>query len=247
MGDVTELEIGRVVRAIRHKLGLRQVDVARRSGVPRGDISDIENDRLWRVSVPKVARVLAAMDARLDLRVRWRGAAMDRLLDEGHARLAGAVTRLLIALGWVVEVEVSFSRNGDRGSIDILAWHAATQTLLVIEIKTELASIEGLLRPLDLKVRHAAAVARERFGLDARSVGRLVVMPETSQSRRAVASHAAVLGAALPQRGVEIRRWLRQPVGTLSGLWLLSSAALVGTKQNPSARQRVRRPRREAA
>lgn len=36
--------------------------------------------------------------------------------------------------------EVSFSIYGQRGVIDILAWHAATRSLLVIELKTEMCT-----------------------------------------------------------------------------------------------------------
>lgn len=182
------------------------------------------------------------MDARLDLRVIWHGAALDRLLDEGHAQLTGVVVRRLRALGWQVEIEVTYARYGERGSIDVLAWHAASKVLLVGEVKTEIGSVEGLLRPLDAKARLAAAIARERFGWQPSSVGRLVVLPESTQARRAIARHTAVLYTALPQRGLEVRHWLAAPVGTLAGLWILSSAELVGTRPNPSAIRRVRRP-----
>ena len=212
----------------------------------RNDISDIENGRLWRVTVWTVGRALNAMDARLDLRVLWRGAGLDRLLDDGHAQLVGEVARRLRMLGWRVEIEVTYASYGERGSIDILAWHPAARVLLVVEVKTELGSIEGLLRPLDVKARLAAGVARERFGWVPASVGRLVVLPESTQVRRAVARHGAVLDVALPERGLQVRRWLAAPAATLAGLWILSSAALVGTKPNPSAVRRVRVPNRAA-
>ena len=57
----------------------------------------------------------AALGATTDLALRWQGEGMDRLLDEGHARLVDAVVRRLVALGWDVAVEVSFSRYGERG------------------------------------------------------------------------------------------------------------------------------------
>ena len=61
----------------------------------------------------------------------FRGAELDRLLDEGHAALLGAVARRLEALGWEVRPEVSFAVFGERGSIDLVAWHATSGTLLV--------------------------------------------------------------------------------------------------------------------
>jgi len=155
-------------------------------------------------------------------------------------RLSELIVRLLRRLGWTVQLEVSFSHFGERGSIDILAWHAATRSLLVIEIKTELASVEGLLRPLDVKVRLAATVAAERFGWRAASVSRLVVLPEDSAARRAVARHERVFASALPARSREVRRWLAQPDAALAGLWFLSGAPSMSTTRNPSAVQRVR-------
>ena len=78
---------------------------------------------------------------------------------------------------------MTFARVGERGSIDLLAWHASSRALLVIEIKTELVSLEGLLRPLDVKVRLAAEIAA-KFGWRPLSISRLVVLPENSTARR---------------------------------------------------------------
>jgi Holliday junction resolvase-like predicted endonuclease len=69
---------------------------------------------------------------------------------------------------------------GERGSIDLLAWHEATRTLLVVEVKTEVASIEATLRKHDEKVRLARRVAADRFGWQATVTSRLLVLPRTS-------------------------------------------------------------------
>jgi hypothetical protein len=135
-----------------------------------------------------------------------------------------------------------------RGSIDILGWKPAERALLVVEIKSEMGSMDGLLRPLDVKVRLAAKVATERFGWTAaRVVGRLVVLPENSTARRTAARQASVLAAALPNRSRVVRHWLARPVGPLAGLWFLSSAQTVSITRNPSAIRRVRKPRSGAA
>lgn len=210
------------------------------SGVSRQKVSRVERGDLAKLTWADIEKCFEALGARVDLRVTWRGAALDRLLDEGHARLSEMVVRLLRRLGWAVQLEVSFSHFGERGSIDILAWHAATRSLLVIEIKTELASVEGLLRPLDVKVRLAATVAAERFGWRAVSVSRLVVLPEDSAARRALARHERVFANALPARSREVRRWLAQPDAAIAGLWFLSDASSVSTTRNLSAVQRVR-------
>jgi transcriptional regulator with XRE-family HTH domain len=237
---VNERQVGRVHRALRKRLGLTQAELSRRAGVQRNKISELERFDVSRVTLRELDRCFVAMDATVKLWAEWNGAAIDRLLDEGHANLVGSVAGLLSAMGWQVQFEVTFARFGDRGSIDVLAWHAASRTLLVIEVKTELASIEGLLRPFDVKVRLARVIAFERFGWQPLSVGGLVVLPEDRTVRRRVARHSAVLDNALPTRNREIRRWLANPAGAVAGLMFLTSSQLVGSKRNPSAVQRVR-------
>jgi hypothetical protein len=183
-------------------------------------------------------RTVLALGARLDISIIG-GPGFDRLLDEGHARLAALVASHLRRFGWAVEFEVTFSRMGERGSIDLLAWHAATRSLLVVEIKTELVSVEGLLRPLDVKVRLAGEVAA-RFGWRPLTVSRLVALPENSTARRTVNRHRDTLASALPTRSHEVRAWLASPTGTLRGMWFLSTASSAGITANPSSIQRLR-------
>jgi hypothetical protein len=190
---------------------------------------------------PMIDAMLGALGARLEIEMRWQGAAVSRVVDEGHASLVGSVVRWLDLWHWQSRLEVSFALYGERGSIDILAWHSATRTLLIIEIKTELGSVEGLLRPLDAKVRLAPSVAAERFGWKAERVGCVVVFPESGAVRRQLARHATVFDAAFGARSREVRRWLRKPAGELRGRWFLSDSHQPRTTPNPSAVQRVRR------
>ena len=170
ISPVNERQLGRVHRALRKRLGLTQRELAKRAAVPRNKISDLECFRLANLSLPEIDRCFTAMDASLRFFAEWHGAALDRLLDEGHAALVGAISGVLRELGWQVEFEVTFAKFGDRGSIDVLAWHAHSRTLLVIEVKTELGSLEGTLRSFDVKVRLAPVVAAERFGWQAQMV-----------------------------------------------------------------------------
>ena len=71
---------------------------------------------------------------------------------------------LLGAAGWMVRPEVSYSEWGERGSIDLLGWHASTRSLLIVEVKSELASVEETLRKHDEKVRLGSVVASRRLG-----------------------------------------------------------------------------------
>lgn len=133
--------------------------------------------------VRRVAAIARALDADLVISLRWRDGELDRLLDEGHAAVLGRVAAHLQASGWITESEVTYSVYDERGSIDLLAWHAPTRTLLVIEIKTELTSVEATLRKHDEKARLGARIATERFGWRAASTARLLVLPNLSSAR----------------------------------------------------------------
>lgn len=225
-------------------MAFRQIDVAIRAGVSQSTVSRLESGQIGRVAVDDIRAVLGVLDARLGLTMQWRGAAIDRVNDEGHALLSGIVVATLVMLAWEVHTEVSYSHFGDRGWIDILAWHPASQTLLVIEIKTEIGSMEDLGRRIDTKVRLAGQIAAERFGWKAAAVSRLVVLPEDRSVRRIVQRHSRLLGASFPQRNHAVRAWLREPVGHLSGLWFVTDMHRVGLARNPSAVQRISATRR---
>lgn len=190
----------------------------------------------------EIDRCFEALDARLDLTVRYHGAAIERLLDEGHAGLVAAFLRLLHQLGWETRVEVTFNDYGERGSIDIVAWHRVRRALLVVEVKSEVGSVEGTLRPFDIKCRLAPKVVRHQFGWEPSTVGRLLLLPEDRTARRTVERHRAVFDQKLPSRSRDLRRWLRDPEGIAAGIWFLTIGDRADTKRNPSAIRRVRKP-----
>jgi len=211
------LRIGRSLRAIRVRLGLRQADVALRADVSRSFISNLERGRSRSTDVGRIEAVCLALSADLDVRVRWRGEGLDRLLDEAHATIVDRLVELLKPNGWQTWLEVTFNDYGDRGSIDVFGWHEGSRSLLIAEVKSVVADAQGTLAPLDRKVRVAPRVARER-GLDPRSFSRLLVVGDTSTNRRRIARFEALFGAALPDRGWAVRRWLAKPVGPISGI-----------------------------
>jgi transcriptional regulator with XRE-family HTH domain len=213
-----DVRVGRLLRALRRRRGLRQLDVAVAAGLAQSTISLIERGHLDRLAIGTLRTVFAVVDARFYGGVAWRGGAVDRLLDERHSLLVGAVAKLLRAQGWLVELEVSFAVYGERGSIDLLAFHPATRTLLVVEVKTELTSVEETLRRHDAKVRLAAQIARERFGWREADTSRLLVVLDGSTARRRVLRHDASMTVAYPTRSREVRRWIPRPSGSLRGL-----------------------------
>ncbi|MHB8399990.1 MAG: helix-turn-helix domain-containing protein, partial [Candidatus Limnocylindrales bacterium] len=117
---------GAAIRALRRRRRWRQVDLAAAAGTSQSVISQLEAGRLDGTRVSTVRSVAAALDATIAMELRWRGAATDRLLDERHAKLNGSLAAMLARHDWLVEPEVSYSRFGERGSIDLLAWHVST-------------------------------------------------------------------------------------------------------------------------
>ena len=207
-----DVRIGRILRTLRQRKRWRQQDVADAAGVSQSEISLIERGHLATVSIRVLRVVFAAVDARFEGIVTWRGGLIDRLLDDGHARLVGAFATELARLGWEVHLEVSFSEYGERGSVDILALRRAEGIALIVEIKSTVMAADDTIRRLDVKARLAPKVVFDRFGFRPALAGRLLVIEEAATGRRRVAAHAGAFQAAFPDRGRAVRAWLRRPV-----------------------------------
>ncbi len=235
--------LGRTIRALRIRQGLRQEDLGHAAGVSQDLVSLIERGQLEGVRLQVIDSMVQNLGGDLRVTLRWRGGDIDRLLDEGHAALMGRAAATLEKAGWSVLPEVTFSNYADRGSIDVLAWHPATFTVLVVEVKTELTSIEETLRTHDMKARVALKVALERSGWRGRAVARLLVLPDTTTARRRVARHGALLARAYPRTGIAARGWLQSPADATGLLLFLPFTNTVRGTCGPVARRRVRAPR----
>jgi transcriptional regulator with XRE-family HTH domain len=227
-----DVRIGRILRLLRRRKRWRQRDLADVAGVSQSTVSLIERGHLTTLSIRVLRGVFASVDARFEGSVSWRGGLADRLLDERHARLVGAMAAELAALGWQVHVEVSFSEYGERGSIDILALRRDAGIALVVEIKSALMAIDDTIRRLDVKARLAPRIVFDRFGWRPASVGRLLVIEDGATARRHVASHELTLSVAFPDRGRTVRAWLKRPTGSLRGLRFFSSTNRGGPRRN---------------
>ncbi len=189
-------------------------------------MSRVERGHIASLSVEKVAAVCEAIDVRLDFVPRWRGGDLDRVLNSRHASLHEATARWFAQqrAEWTLVPEVTFALYGERGVIDILAWHAGSHSLLVIELKSEIVDVNELIGTLDRKRRLAPRIARER-GWNAAASSAWVVIAPSRTKRRRVAEHAAVLRNALPHDGRSIRAWLGDPIGSRAALSLESFGA----------------------
>ena len=216
------VRLGRVVRALRQRRGWRQSDLAGRVGVSQSLIARVERGGAHRLTVERLEAIALELGARLLVRVDWNGEAADRLLDAGHAALVEHVIDILRRSGWEPVPEVTFAVGTERGSIDILAWHASSATLLVVEVKSVVPDMQGMLAPFDRKVRLADGIARAR-GWRPGHIATLLVIAESRTSRRRIEAHAATLDSRFPHRAREIRRFIADPtIGPIGGIWFLS-------------------------
>ena len=222
---MNRVAIGRAIRALRQRKRWRQRDLAARTGIGQAAVSGAERGEIGAVSIATLERIVGAVGAELVVYVRWRGGDLDRLLDAAHADMVERVAILLRDLGWDVHPEVSFSEWGERGSIDILAWHPGARMILVVEVKSEITGIEETLRRHDIKVRLAPRVAFDRLGVRATAVSRLLVVPRIRAARSRLATHAATFDATYPTRGRAVTRWLAKPDGTMAGVLTIPQGA----------------------
>jgi transcriptional regulator with XRE-family HTH domain len=242
---VTDDRAGRLIAAVRTHLGLRQIDLARAAGVDQKVVSLLERGELARVSVERFRRVCAALKIEPVVELRWRGGLGDRLIDRRHARIVEAVIAELCRLGWECLAEYTFNVYGERGSVDVLAWHPAHRALLIVEVKTVVTDMQAMLGSLSKKVRLVPAeVARER-GWDRLVLGHVVVLSETHANRSTVATHRATFDASFPRRTTKVRAWLRSPGTDTAGLWFL--ALRRESPADSDRRTRVSAPHAQAA
>jgi len=219
---MTDDRAGRLIKAVRVHLGLRQVDLAEAADVDQKVVTLLERGELRRVSVERFRRVCAALKIEPVLELRWRGGLADRLVDRGHARIVEAVIAELRRLGWECLPEYTFNVYGERGSVDILAWHPVHRALLLVEIKTRITDMQAMLGSLSKKLRLVPAeIARERRW-ERVALGHVVVLLDTRANRSAVAGHRATFEAAFPSHTAQVRAWLRAPQSNLAGLWFLA-------------------------
>lgn len=240
---MSEAHVGRIARAVRRRLRLRQRDVGFKAGVDRSTISLIERGEGERLTVATLRRCLDAIGVRLDMRASWHGPELDRLLDEDHAQLQSLWAERFGRWGWQVWVEVSYSRFGERGRVDLLVWHPVLRILLVVEVKTALADAQDALGTLDAKARLGPFLASQLRLPGPRSVLPVFVLMEGMTTRRRV-DRLAPLFARYSLRGRHAISWLRYPARTPAPPGILIFSAANQHSRRGSGWRRTRLPNR---
>lgn len=205
------------MRRLRIRRRWRQEDLGARAGLSRDAVSRAECGELDGLTVRSLSRLVDALGATLQIEIRWQGADLDHLIDRAHAHVQEAAARRLASRGWVVQAEVSFNHYGDRGSCDLLAWHARTRTLLVVEAKGRLGNLQDVLQRLDVKARLGRQLATQLGWPEPAAVVRALVVAEARTARRIVAQHGALF-RLYDVRGRVAGAWLRAPTLPAGGL-----------------------------
>ena len=202
--------IERAVRFLRLRRGWSQGTLAERSGGSRELISRAERGALAGMTLGSIDRITAALGASVHIQVRWQGEQLDRLIDAAHAGIQNEVAESLTTMGWVVRVETSFNHFGDRGRVDVAAYHQRLRALLIIEVKSALGDLQETVGRLDVKVRLGSQIARELGWSRVASVTPALVIGDSRAARRTVTEHVGLF-ARYELRGRAATAWLRQP------------------------------------
>jgi len=173
-------------------------------------VSRIERGALGGVPVGVIERLADALDASVEVTVRWQGEQLDRLIDAGHAGLEEHTAALLASNGWLVRSEVSFNHYGDRGRVDVLAFHPSARTLIVVEVKTAIGDLQEMLGRIDIKARLGMTLAQAAGWDLPQAVVPAIVIADRRAARRTVSEHQALF-TRYALRGRAALAWIRHP------------------------------------
>ena len=202
--------VARAVRDLRRRRGWRQTDLGDRAGASRHIVSRIERGLIRHVPLGRIDAIADALGASLDVTIRWQGERLDRLLDRVHAATQERAAEALRLKGWLTAAEVSFNHYGDRGRVDLLAYHPPVACVLVGEVKSAIGDIQETLGRLDVKVRLARNLAASAGWPEVRAVVPALIVTESRTARRVIGAHP-VLFARFSTRGRAAQTWLRHP------------------------------------
>lgn len=210
IGPMLRTNLPRALRALRRRRGWRQIDLAGRTGISRQVISRMERGQLSGIGTRTLVRVAEGLDATLELTVRWQGEGLNRLTDATHAQVVEAAAAMLRGSGWLARTEVSFNHYGDRGRVDLLAFHPTARVVVVVEAKSAIGDTQDTVGRLDVKARLGPTLAAsEGWGRPVGVVPALVIA-ESRTARRVVQGHPAAF-ARFVVRGRSAVAWLRHP------------------------------------
>lgn len=205
------LAVAAAVADLRRTIGWSQAELARRAGQSQGWVSIVEAGRAGDLTFGAASRLLEAMGARLVVGVDapFLGDRR-RQRDVAHVRCVAYVARRLEHAGWLVRREVEIGGDRSRGWIDLLAFHAGTGLVLIIEVKTEIHDLGSIERTLGWYEREAWAAAR-RIGWRSRAVIGCLLLLATASNDQRVRDNRGTFEQAFKLRAAEVTHLVANP------------------------------------
>lgn len=205
------LELGREIRRTRLAFRWTQREVAARAGVSQSTVSRVERGLVANFDLDLVGRIVDVLGIRVRVATELPFlVGQTRQRDVGHSAGIGYVARHLGGAGWQIATEVEVGDGRFRGWIDILAWHPASGSVLVIEFKSELQDVGAVDRRLRLYEREAWAAAR-RLEWAPRRVASALIVLHTAWNAAAVRDNRDTLAVAFPAAATDVLGWIGSP------------------------------------
>jgi transcriptional regulator with XRE-family HTH domain len=213
----TTVRIGLAIRAARRAVGWSQRSIADRIGCSQTVISRIERGRIDAFDL----EVVLALGHELGLRSTFTTdspfpIAPRRARDPVHAACVAYAQRRVGRSGWLTGTEVEVGKPPWMGWIDLLAFHPATEALLIQEVKTEIHDAGDEQRRLGRYERDAVDAARVR-GWRPRTVRSGILMLATDRNDERLSELGGWARTALPVRAATLTAWLANPATPLPG------------------------------
>ncbi len=206
--------VGTTIASLRGAIGWTQQELGARAGLSQSEVSRVERGQSVDLTFGTAERLLQAMGARLLISVDapFLGD-RQRQREPAHARCSAHVASKLRQAGWEVATEVEVGGDRSRGWIDVLAYHAATGWLLVIEIKTEIHDLGAIERSLSWYERDAIVAARRLGWQPNHTIACLLLLATAANDARASANRVPI-GVGFPVRARELAGLINGGSGT---------------------------------
>ncbi len=101
----------------------------------------------------------------------------------------------------IIRPEYEFNHYGDRGSVDLLAWHPTERVLLIIEVKSALTDLQATLMSYARKLRIVPDLVAHARGGTHGAWADCSSWPARGRTAIVVAQHPVDLRGELPATG----------------------------------------------
>ena len=201
--ETLRISFARLCRETRSLLDITQEDLAAAVGVSRSHLAGIETGKA-NPTLDLVMRIGGALGLELQLVGRPPVIVEPRSTSLVHSRCSGYVGRRFRRDGWLTRREVEVVHGRWHGWIDLLAFHPATRTLVIVEIKTRLDDVGLIERQMAWYERSAHQIALRSGWRPARIASWLLLL-ESEEVDATIRRERQLLLEGFPIRAAEMQ------------------------------------------